>query len=80
MFACEFLRAIPKPVARLDGKALGRWSQNAPASSAYGARRAVLGRKALPLTPAAVCASWPVGQKTAIAPILTKKPLFRTAA
>ena len=32
MFACEFLRAIPKPVARLDGKALGRWSQNAPAN------------------------------------------------
>ena len=80
MFACEFLRAIPKPVARLDGKALGWWSQNAPASSAYGARRAVLGRKALPLTPAAVCASPSGGYITAIAPILTQKQLHKTAA
>ena len=75
MFACEFLRAIPKPVARLDGKALGWWSQNAPASSAYGARRAVLGRKALPLTPAAVCASPQGTYQPAIAPIPTQKPL-----
>ena len=59
---------------------LGRWSQNAPTSSAYGARRAVLGRKRLPLTPAAVCASPSVGRKPAIAPILTQKQLFRTAA
>ena len=43
-------------------------------------RRAVLGRKALPLTPAAVYASWPVGRKTAIGPILTRKQLFKTAA
>ena len=59
---------------------LGRWTQNAPASSAFGARRAVLGRKRLPLTPAAVCASPPAGYITAIAPILTKKPLPKTAA
>ena len=59
---------------------LGRWTQNAPTSSACGARRAVLGRKALPLTPAAVCASPPVAYQPAIAPILTKTPLHRTAA
>ena len=59
---------------------LGWWSQNAPASSACGARRAVLGRQALPLTPAAVCASPTAGYITAIAPILTQKQLFKTAA
>ena len=59
---------------------LGRWTQNAPASSAYGARRAVLGRKRLLLTPAAVCASPSAGYITAIAPILTTTPLFKTAA
>ncbi len=64
----------------LTNRFLGRWSQNAPASSAYGARRAVLGRKALLLTPAAVCASPPAGYITAIAPIPTQKQLFRTAA
>ena len=59
---------------------LGRWSQNAPASSAYGARRAVLGRKRLLLTPAAVCASPSGGYITAIAPILTQTPPIKTAA
>ena len=59
---------------------LGRWTQNAPASSAYGARRAVLGRKRLLLTPAAVCASPPGGYITAIAPILTQTQLPKTAA
>ena len=58
----------------------GRWTQNAPASSACGARRAVLGRKRLLLTPAAVCASWPAGYQTAIAPIPTQTPLPKTAA
>ena len=62
------------------GRLLGRWAQNAPASSAFGARRAVLGRKRLLLTPAAVCASPPGGYITAIAPILTQKPLPKTAA
>ena len=62
------------------GRLLGRWAQNAPASSAFGARRAVLGRKALPLTPAAVCASPPVGYQPAIAPIPTQTPLPKTAA
>ena len=56
------------------------WSQNAPASSAYGARRAVLGRKRLLLTPAAVCASPSGGYITAIAPILTQTPPIKTAA
>ena len=60
--------------------AIGRWAQNAPASSACGARRAVLGRKRLLLTPAAVCASPPAGYITAIAPIPTQKPPIRTAA
>ena len=64
---------------RMD-RLLGWWSQNAPASSACGARRAVLGRKRLLLTPAAVCASPQGGRKTAIAPILTRTQLFRTAA
>ena len=59
---------------------LGWWSQNAPASSAYGARRAVLGRKRLLLTPAAVCASPQGKYQTAIAPILTQKQLPKTAA
>ena len=36
-----------------------------------------MGRKALPLTPAAVCASPPGGYITAIAPILTKTPLIK---
>ena len=62
------------------GRLLGRWSQNAPASSTCGARRAVLGRKALPLTPAAVCASPTGNYQPAIAPILTQKQLLRTAA
>ena len=53
------------------GRLWGWWTQNAPASSACGARRAVLGRKRLLLTPAAVCASWSVGRKPAIGPILT---------
>ena len=62
------------------GWGVGRWTQNAPASSAFGARRAVLGRKRLLLTPAAVCASPPGGYRTAIAPIPTQTPLFKTAA
>ena len=62
------------------GRLLGRRTQNAPASSAYGARRAVLGRKALLLTPAAVCASPTGNYQPAIAPILTQKQLLRTAA
>ena len=70
----------PNGQPRHCGKLLGRRTQNAPASSAYGARRAVLGRKALPLTPAAVCASWTAGRQTAIGPILTQKPPIRTAA
>ena len=60
--------------------AIGWWAQNAPASSACGARRAVLGRKRLLLTPAAVCASWPGGWQTAIGPIPTITPLYNTAA
>ena len=43
-------------------------------------RRAVLGRKRLLLTPAAVCASPSGGYITAIAPILTQKPPIKTAA
>ncbi len=61
-------------------RSLGWWAQNAPAYSACGAQRAVLGRQALPLTPAAVCASWSGEQQTAIGPILTKTPLLKTAA
>ena len=77
MFACESLRAIPKPVVRLDGKA---FRLVVPKCARQLHRRAVLGRKRLLLTPAAVCASPQGGRKTAIAPILTKKQLFRTAA
>ena len=77
MFACEFLRAIPKPVARLGGKAFRLVN---PKCARQLHRRAVLGRKRLLLTPAAVCASWSVGRKPAIGPILTQKQLLRTAA
>ena len=70
-----------KRIAKLrTDRLLGRWSQNAPASSAYGARRAVLGRKRLLLTPAAVCASPAGTYRTAIAPIPTQTPLPKTAA
>ena len=62
------------------GSSGSKGADNAPASSACGARRAVLGRKRLLLTPAAVCASPPGGYITAIAPILTKKPPIKTAA
>ena len=77
MFACESLRAIPKPVVRLDGKA---FRPVVPKCARQLHRRAVLGRKALPLTPAAVYASPPAGYQPAIAPILTNKQPFRTAA
>ena len=77
MFACESLRAIPKPEAWLGGKA---FRPVVPKCARQLHRRAVLGRKALPLTPAAVCASPPAGYITAIAPILTQKPLPKTAA
>ena len=77
MFACESLRAIPKPEARLGGKAFRPVN---PKCARQLHRRAVLGRKRLPLTPAAVCASPPTGYITAIAPILTKTPLSKTAA
>ena len=70
MFACEFLRAIPKPVARLGGKAFRLVN---PKCARQLHRRAVLGRKALLLTPAAVCASPPAGRQPAIAPIPTQK-------
>ena len=77
MFAREFLRAIPKPVAQLGGKA---FTPVVPKCARQLHRRAVLGRKALLLTPAAVCASPQGTCKTAIAPILTKKQLPKTAA
>ena len=77
MFAREFLRAIPNPVARLGGKAFRPVD---PKCARQLHRRAVLGRKRLLLTPAAVYASPPAGYITAIAPILTKTPLFKTAA
>ena len=77
MFACESLRAIPKPVVRLDGKA---FRPVVPKCARQLHRRAVLGRKALPLTPAAVCASWSGNYQPAIAPIPTKTPLPKTAA
>ena len=77
MFAHEFLRAIPKPVAQLGGKA---FTPVVPKCARQLHRRAVLGRKALLLTPAAVCASPSAGYITAIAPIPTQTPLPKTAA
>ena len=77
MFAREFLRAIPKPVAQLGGKA---FTPVVPKCARQLHRRAVLGRKRLLLTPAAVCASPSGGYITAIAPILTQTPPIKTAA